>query len=50
MSQVRAFLAVDLDDDLKPKINKIIKKFKQIDTKRCGIDKPSFNLKILWRY
>jgi 2'-5' RNA ligase len=33
MSQVRAFLAVDLDDDLKPKINKIIKEFKQIDTK-----------------
>lgn len=33
MSQVRAFLAIDLDDDLKPKINKIIKEFKQIDTK-----------------
>ena len=27
MSQVRAFLAIDLDDDLKPKINKIIKEF-----------------------
>ncbi len=33
MSQVRAFLAIDLDDDLKPKINKVIKEFKQIDTK-----------------
>ena len=33
MSQVRAFLAIDLDDDLKPKINKIIKEFKQIDTR-----------------
>ncbi len=33
MSQVRAFLAIDLDDDLKPKINKIIKQFKQIDTR-----------------
>ena len=33
MSQVRAFLAIDLDDDLKPKINKIIKEFKGIDTK-----------------
>ncbi len=33
MSQVRAFLAIDLEDDLKPKINKIIRQFKQIDTK-----------------
>ena len=33
MSQVRAFLAVDLDEDLKPKIYKIIKQFKGIDTK-----------------
>ena len=31
MSQIRAFLAIDLDDDLKPKINKIIREFKQID-------------------
>lgn len=29
MSQVRAFLAIDLDDDLKPKINKLIKEFKK---------------------
>lgn len=33
MSEIRAFLAIDLDDDLKPKINKIINEFKQIDTK-----------------
>lgn len=33
MSQIRAFLAIDLDDDLKPKINRVIKEFKQIDTK-----------------
>ncbi len=33
MSEVRAFLAIDLDDDLKPKINKIIKEFKQTDTR-----------------
>ena len=33
MSQVRAFLAIDLDEDLKPKINKIIKEFSGIDTK-----------------
>ena len=31
MSQIRAFLAIDLDDELKPKINKIIREFKQID-------------------
>ena len=31
MSQVRAFLAIDLEDDLKPKINKIIKEFKKTD-------------------
>ena len=31
MSQIRAFLAIDLDDDLKPKINKIIKEFKGTD-------------------
>ena len=31
MSQIRAFLAIDLNDDLKPKINKIIREFKQID-------------------
>ena len=31
MSQVRAFLAIDLDDDLKPKIHKVIKQFKQTD-------------------
>lgn len=33
MSQVRAFLAIDLDDDLKPKINKVIRQFKPIDAK-----------------
>lgn len=31
MSQIRAFLAIDLDDDLKPKINRIIKEFKGTD-------------------
>ena len=33
MSQIRAFLAIEIDDDLKPKINKVIKQFKQIDAK-----------------
>ena len=33
MSQLRAFLAIDLDEDLKPKINTLIKEFKEIDAK-----------------
>ncbi len=44
MSQIRAFLAVDLDDDLKPKINKIIKKFKQIDTKIKYVELTNLHL------
>lgn len=31
MSQLRAFLAIDVDEDLKAKMYKIIKEFKQID-------------------
>ena len=38
MSQIRAFLAIDLDDDLKPKINKIIREFKQIDANIKYVD------------
>lgn len=33
MSEIRAFLAMDIDDDLKPKINNVIKQFKSIDAK-----------------
>ena len=33
MSQVRAFLAIDLDEVLKPKISDLIDQFKPIDTK-----------------
>ena len=33
MSNIRAFLAIDLDEDLKPKINTLMKDFKKIDTK-----------------
>ena len=33
MSQIRAFLAIDIDDDLKPKINRIIKEFKGTDAR-----------------
>lgn len=47
MSVIRAFLAVDLDDDLKPKINKIIKEFKKIDTniKYVDLNNLHFTLK-----
>ena len=38
MSQIRAFLAIDLDDDLKPKINKIMREFKQIDANIKYVD------------
>ncbi len=44
MSQVRAFLAIDLDDDLKPKINKIIREFKQIDTKIKYVELTNLHL------
>jgi 2''-5'' RNA ligase len=44
MSQVRAFLAIDLDDDLKPKINKIIKEFKQIDTRIKFVELTNLHL------
>lgn len=47
MSQIRAFLAIDLDDDLKPKINKIIREFKQIDAniKYVDLENLHFTLK-----
>lgn len=38
MSQIRAFLAIDLDDELKLKINKIIREFKQIDANIKYVD------------
>ena len=44
MSQVRAFLALDLDDDLKPKINKIIRQFKEIDTKIKYVELQNLHL------
>lgn len=44
MSEIRAFLAVDLDDDLKPRINKIIKEFKQIDTKIKYVELANLHL------
>ena len=44
MSQVRAFLAIDLDDDLKPKINRIIKEFKGIDTRIKYVELANLHL------
>ena len=44
MSQIRAFLAIDLDDDLKPKINDIIKEFKKIDTRIKYVDLANLHL------
>ena len=44
MSQLRAFLAVDLDDDLKPKIYRIIKQFKEIDTKINYVELDNLHL------
>ena len=44
MSQVRAFLAIDLDDDFKPKINKIIRQFKEIDTKIKYVELQNLHL------
>lgn len=38
MSQIRSFLAIDLDDDFKPKVNKIIKEFKKIDANIKFVD------------
>ena len=44
MTQVRAFLAIDLDDDLKPKINKIIREFKDIDTRIKYVELQNLHL------
>ncbi|SDA46888.1 RNA 2',3'-cyclic phosphodiesterase [Methanobrevibacter millerae] len=47
MSQIRAFLAIDLDDDLKPKINKVMREFKKIDAhiKYVDLQNLHFTLK-----
>lgn len=44
MPEIRAFLAIDIDDDLKPKINKVIKEFKTIDTKINYVDLINLHL------
>ena len=44
MSEIRAFLAVDIDDDLKPKINRVMKQFKAIDTKIKYVELSNLHL------
>ena len=44
MPEIRAFLAIDVDDDLKPKINKVIKQFKQIDANIKYVDLLNLHL------
>lgn len=44
MSEIRAFLAVDIDDDLKPKINRVMKDFKAIDTKIKYVELSNLHL------
>ena len=44
MSQIRAFLAIDLDDDLKPKINKIIGEFKKTDARIKYVELANLHL------
>ena len=44
MSQIRAFLAIDLDDDLKPKINGIIREFKKSDARIKYVELTNLHL------
>ena len=44
MSQIRAFLAIDLNDDLKPKINKLINEFKQTNAKIKFVELENLHL------
>lgn len=44
MSQLRAFLAIDIDEDLKAKIYRIIKEFKKIDANIKYVDLENLHL------
>lgn len=44
MSQLRAFLAIDVDEDLKAKMYKIIKEFRQIDANIKFVDLENLHL------
>lgn len=44
MSQIRSFLAIDLDEDLKPKINDLINEFQEIDAKVKYVELENLHL------
>lgn len=44
MPEIRAFLAIDLDDDLKPNINKVIKEFKKTNANIKYVDLANLHL------
>ena len=44
MSQLRAFLAIDVDEDLKAKMYKVIKEFRQIDANIKYVDLENLHL------
>ena len=44
MSQLRAFLAIDVDEELKTKIYKVIKEFKKIDAKIKFVELENLHL------
>jgi len=44
MSQIRAFLAIDIDEDLKAKIYNVIRQFKQIDANIKYVDLENLHL------
>ena len=44
MSQLRAFLAIDVDEDLKAKMYKVIKEFRQIDANIRYVDLENLHL------
>lgn len=44
MSQLRAFLAIDVDEDLKAKMYKIVKEFKQIDARIKYVELENLHL------
>ncbi len=44
MSQLRAFLAIDVDEDLKAKMYKVIKEFKKIDANIKYVDLENLHL------
>ena len=44
MSQLRAFLAIDIDEDIKAKMYKVIKEFKQIDARIKYVEMENLHL------